>query len=126
MHDKTALPPPPPPPPPPLRLLPPSPSSPLPPLQLPLPSLLSTLLWVGRTAEIRGAWAAMQRAVAGGGPGPLGLQGPPRSVKISPVNIQDEPGDPTSQIQWTSDVKGLVSEFRVLWLSIGTTKTPKA
>ncbi|KAF7415010.1 hypothetical protein HZH68_003499 [Vespula germanica] len=39
----------------------------------------------------------MQRAVAGGGPGPLGLQGPPRSVKISPVNIQDEPGDPTSQ-----------------------------
>ncbi|KAL2717542.1 insulin protein enhancer protein ISL-1 isoform X1 [Vespula squamosa] len=50
----------------------------------------------------------MQRAVAGGGPGPLGLQGPPRSVKISPVNIQDEPGDPTSQtgiILLVGDVK---------------------
>ncbi|KAG7198874.1 hypothetical protein KM043_015700 [Ampulex compressa] len=50
----------------------------------------------GRAAEIGGA-VAMQRAGTAGGPGPLGLQGPPRSVKISPVNIQDEPGDPTSQ-----------------------------
>lgn len=45
--------------------------------------------------EIGGA--AMQRMAATGGPGPLSLQGPPRSVKISPVNIQDEPGDLTSQ-----------------------------
>ena len=31
------------------------------------------------------------------GPGPLGLQGPARSIKISPVKIQDESGDPMSQ-----------------------------
>lgn len=34
----------------------------------------------------------------GGGGGPLGpLQGPPRSLKISPVKLQDETGDPMSQ-----------------------------
>lgn len=49
--------------------------------------------------EIGGA--AMQRMAAAGGPGPLSLQGPPRSVKISPVNIQDEPGDLTSQSTYT-------------------------
>jgi len=37
----------------------------------------------------------MQRVGAAGGPGPIGFQGPPRSLKISPVNIQDEPSDPT-------------------------------
>ncbi|EZA52243.1 hypothetical protein X777_08913 [Ooceraea biroi] len=37
----------------------------------------------------------MQRVGAAGGPGPIGFQGPPRSLKISPVNIQDEPTDPT-------------------------------
>lgn len=49
-----------------------------------------------RSPEIGGP-SAMQRASAGGGPGPLGLQGPPRSLKISPVKIQDESGDPLSQ-----------------------------
>lgn len=47
----------------------------------------------GRAAEIGGA--VMQRVGAAGGPGPIGFQGPPRSLKISPVNIQDEPTDPT-------------------------------
>ena len=54
----------------------------------------------GRAMEIGGA--AMQRMAAAGGPGPLSLQGPPRSVKISPVNIQDEPGDLTSQSTYLS------------------------
>lgn len=48
----------------------------------------------GRAAEI-GAAGVMQRVGAAGGPGPIGFQGPPRSLKISPVNIQDEPADPT-------------------------------
>ncbi|XP_018358359.1 PREDICTED: insulin gene enhancer protein ISL-1 isoform X1 [Trachymyrmex cornetzi] len=39
----------------------------------------------------------MQRVGAAGGPGPIGFQGPPRSLKISPVNIQDEPADPTQK-----------------------------
>lgn len=52
--------------------------------------------------EIGGA--AMQRMAATGGPGPLSLQGPPRSVKISPVNIQDEPGDLTSQSTYTINI----------------------
>lgn len=46
----------------------------------------------------------MQRAVGpvggGVGVGPMGLQGPPRSIKISPVKIQDESGDPMSQSEW--------------------------
>lgn len=50
--------------------------------------------------EIGGA--AMQRMGTAGGPGPLSLQGPPRSVKISPVNIQDEPGDLTSQSKYAA------------------------
>ncbi|KAK0168684.1 hypothetical protein PV327_002460 [Microctonus hyperodae] len=40
----------------------------------------------------------MQRTGPIGGPGHLGLQGPPRSLKISPVKIQDESGDPISQM----------------------------
>ncbi|KAI4499164.1 hypothetical protein M0802_005747 [Mischocyttarus mexicanus] len=56
----------------------------------------------------------MQRAVAGGGPGPLGLQGPPRSVKISPVNIQDEPGDPTSQRVVVDDNDDVVDDEAVV------------
>ncbi|KAF7989887.1 hypothetical protein HCN44_008561 [Aphidius gifuensis] len=39
----------------------------------------------------------MQRTGPIGGPGHLGLQGPPRSLKISPVKIQDDSGDPISQ-----------------------------
>ncbi|XP_044575023.1 insulin gene enhancer protein ISL-1 [Cotesia glomerata] len=39
----------------------------------------------------------MQRAGPIGGPGHLGLQGPPRSLKISSAKIQDESGDPISQ-----------------------------
>jgi len=54
----------------------------------------------GRAAEIGGA-GVMQRVGAAGGPGPIGFQGPPRSLKISPVNIQDEPTDPTqSKYTW--------------------------
>ncbi|KYM88614.1 hypothetical protein ALC53_03098 [Atta colombica] len=41
----------------------------------------------------------MQRVGAAGGPGPIGFQGPPRSLKISPVNIQDEPADPTQNLK---------------------------
>lgn len=48
----------------------------------------------GGAVEIGGA-GVMQRVGAAGGPGPIGFQGPPRSLKISPVNIQDEPSDPT-------------------------------
>lgn len=62
----------------------------------------------GRAMEIGGA--AMQRLGTAGGPGPLSLQGPPRSVKISPVNIQDEPGDPTSQSKYS--VHGFFCFFR--------------
>ncbi|XP_015190426.1 PREDICTED: insulin gene enhancer protein ISL-1 isoform X1 [Polistes dominula] len=58
----------------------------------------------------------MQRAVAGGGPGPLGLQGPPRSVKISPVNIQDEPGDPTSQKGRSSHCVGCGGRIHDQWI----------
>ncbi|XP_063980609.1 insulin gene enhancer protein ISL-1 isoform X1 [Diachasmimorpha longicaudata] len=39
----------------------------------------------------------MQRTGPIGGPGHIGLQGPPRSVKISPIKVQDEPVDPISQ-----------------------------
>ncbi|XP_057323040.1 insulin gene enhancer protein ISL-1 isoform X2 [Microplitis mediator] len=39
----------------------------------------------------------MQRTGPIGGPGHLGLQGPPRSLKISSAKIQDESGDPISQ-----------------------------
>lgn len=49
-----------------------------------------------RAIEI-GGLSVMQRPGTGGGPGPLVLQGPPRSLKISPVNLKDEPGDPLSQ-----------------------------
>lgn len=44
-----------------------------------------------------GGSSVMQRTGPIGGPGHLGLQGPPRSLKISPVKIQDESGDPISQ-----------------------------
>lgn len=60
--------------------------------------------------EIGGA--AMQRMAAAGGPGPLSLQGPPRSVKISPVNIQDEPGDLTSQ----STYSYFLNRYRLVYL----------
>lgn len=49
-----------------------------------------------RAAEIGGP-SVMQRPGTGGGPGPLVLQGPPRSLKISPVNLKDEPNDPLTQ-----------------------------
>ncbi|KYN26808.1 hypothetical protein ALC57_03849 [Trachymyrmex cornetzi] len=45
----------------------------------------------------------MQRVGAAGGPGPIGFQGPPRSLKISPVNIQDEPADPTQRSNMPRD-----------------------
>lgn len=44
-----------------------------------------------------GGSSVMQRTGPIGGPGHLGLQGPPRSLKISSAKIQDESGDPISQ-----------------------------
>ncbi|XP_029047342.1 LOW QUALITY PROTEIN: insulin gene enhancer protein ISL-1 [Osmia bicornis bicornis] len=64
--------------------------------------------------EIGGA--AMQRMAAAGGPGPLSLQGPPRSVKISPVNIQDEPGDLTSQKSTSSHCVGCGGRIHDQWI----------
>lgn len=64
----------------------------------------------GRAAEIGGA-GVMQRVGAAGGPGPIGFQGPPRSLKISPVNIQDEPADPTQ------------SEYTIFFLFVRNVKS---
>ncbi|XP_078036972.1 LIM1_Isl and LIM2_Isl domain-containing protein tup [Augochlora pura] len=64
--------------------------------------------------EIGGA--AMQRMGTAGGPGPLSLQGPPRSVKISPVNIQDEPGDLTSKKNTSSHCVGCGGRIHDQWI----------
>ncbi|XP_014215017.1 insulin gene enhancer protein ISL-1 [Copidosoma floridanum] len=52
----------------------------------------------------------------GGGIGPLGLQGPPRSLKISPVKIQDEPGDPMSQKSRSSLCVGCGGRIHDQWI----------
>lgn len=49
----------------------------------------------------------MQRTGPIGGPGHIGLQGPPRSLKISPIKVQDEPVDPISQ----SKLDRLINQF---------------
>lgn len=68
----------------------------------------------GRAAEIGGA-GVMQRVGAAGGPGPIGFQGPPRSLKISPVNIQDESADPT-QSEYIRSVFFLSVPYECLFL----------
>ncbi|XP_011497526.1 PREDICTED: insulin gene enhancer protein ISL-1 [Ceratosolen solmsi marchali] len=56
----------------------------------------------------------MQRTAAG--PGPLGLQGPPRSLKISPVKLQDEAGDPMSQKGRSSLCVGCGGRIHDQWI----------
>ncbi|XP_043479521.1 insulin gene enhancer protein ISL-1 isoform X1 [Leptopilina heterotoma] len=58
----------------------------------------------------------MQRPGTGGGPGPLVLQGPPRSLKISPVNLKDEPGDPLTQKSRSSLCVGCGGRIHDQWI----------